>query len=146
MGYTDDLLAGLAQRLDAQGIATWRPDSPYATGEIGIGIGDLPTDCDLALGITDYLTANDSPDQTIGTIGVQISFRSHPNDRKSMTDLRDAVFLDMQGLTGTQFGACTVNQVLRVSSVPLGVDDRDRHELADNYYIDIETPPTPGRT
>jgi hypothetical protein len=144
MGHTDDLLDGIAQFLATAGVGVFH-DSAYAQTDVGIGIGDLPEDCDRAIGIADYLTNDPYPDQAMSTIGVQLAFRGAPNDRKSMTDLRDAAYQALQNLTYQQFGSCGVTQVLRVSSVPLGQDDHDRWEMTDNYYIDVTVPATANR-
>lgn len=144
MGHTDDLLDGLATFTAAAGLAIYQDD--YAQTDTGIGIGELPRSCDMALAIADYLTTDAYPDQAMTTVGVQVMFRGRPQDRKSMTDLRDAVYQLWQNLTGQHFGAFGLTQALRVSSVPLGQDDHDRWLMADNYYIDGTVPVTATRT
>jgi hypothetical protein len=144
MGHTEDLLEGLAQ-MGATASLWLYQTAGYASTDTGAGIGMLPRDCDKAVSITDYLSANDSPNQALGTIGVQFWFRGLPYDRASMTNLRDAAFQLFQGMTNRDFGTCHVIQMRRVSSVPQGPDGNNRFEQADNYYLDINTPVTANR-
>jgi hypothetical protein len=144
MGYTEDLLDGLASATAVAGIGLYQ-DTAYATSDIGIGIGDIPTDCVSGIGITDYLATNDSPNQALGLVGIQFLFRGLPDDRVSVTNLADAVFQLWQGVTHRQFGTCHVIQMLRRTSLPLGVDELRRWRRADNYYLDINPPATSNR-
>jgi hypothetical protein len=144
MGHTKDLLVGLATDAAAAGIGLYH-DSVYAVSDIGIGVGKTPQTCDQAIGITDYLTASDSPNQALGQIGVQFEFRGLPDDKTSMTDLADAVFQLFHGMVHRQYGACHVIQMLRKSSIPLGQDAAQRFERTDNYLLDVNVPVTANR-
>lgn len=144
--YVSDLLTGAAQLLNDAGVGVYHPDTtPYATTDLGIGIGGLPLDCDRALAVCDYLTTGDHPNQALGTVGFQIMARGARNDRNDTNAIRGAVFYVLHGLTNRDFGACHVIQLLRRTSIPMGQDASERWLNADNYYADVNPPATPYR-
>jgi hypothetical protein len=48
-------------------------------------------------------------------------------------------------LTHQQYGSVHVIQILRASTVPLGLDDLQRDERSDNYALDVNPPATSAR-
>ena len=145
MGHTDDLLLGLALLHSASGVGTYSDTTGYTSGQTGIGLGKLPSGCDLAIAFTDYSVSDTNPDLAMTTIFIQALYRGTPDDRKSMTDLRDASYDLLQNLPGRQVGAGHIDQCFRVSTVPLGMDDENRWLQADNYQIDLSLAPTATR-
>jgi hypothetical protein len=145
VGHTDDLLTGLAQLTANAGLALYQPETPYAQGDTGIGLGELPRSCDKALAIADYTTIDAVPDQPMTTVRVNALFRGLPNDRTSMLDFRDDVYQLWQNLIHQQFGSFGLTQCLRISSLPLGQDDHDRWLMSDNYEIRRPHLTNPGR-
>ncbi|WP_200930842.1 hypothetical protein, partial [Microbacterium sp. Leaf351] len=57
-------------------------------------------------------------------------------------DLLDPIFTVLHGLTGITVGSQTVIQCLRRISAPMGTDQSKRWERADQYYLDVDAPPT----
>lgn len=144
MSFTTDLLDGLARVLVNAGIGVYS-DNGYAATDTGIGIDDFPQDCPRAIAITDYSTPDDSPDQPMTQIAVQVLTRGLPDNPFDAKTLRDQVFLALHGITGVQFGSCGVDQCLRRTSMYLGVDDNRRAQHSQNFYIDTSLPATPYR-
>lgn len=147
MGYTSDLLNGLAGELATAGIGIFHldPTMTYNPAEVGIGIGDFPTGCDQAISLQDFTTSGDHPTQALSLIAVQFGFRGLPNDRDSMTDLRDATFQAIHGLTDRNYGVCHLIQILRRTGTGMGWDGNRRPEWVDDYYADVNPPATPNR-
>lgn len=147
MGHTRDLLNGLAGQLAAAGIGVFHfdPTVSYDPTDIGIGIGDFPAGCDRAISVQDFTNVRDHPTQALSQVGVQFGFRGQPNDRDSMTDLRDATFQAIHGLTNRDYGICHVVQILRRTGAGMGWDGNRRPEWVDDYYADVNPPATPNR-
>lgn len=137
-----DLLEGLAAALHAAGAAVWRPDTAYLPAETAITLGGLPDAPHRAVALALYGPSDDHPDQAAGVRRLQVRVRGIPGKYRDAVDLDDACFNALHGLTHQQFGAAHANQVLRVSGVPLGMDDTRRWEISSNYEIDVDTPPT----
>jgi hypothetical protein len=145
MGYTNDLLDGLAQTVAAAGIATYRSDgTAYLTTETALSFKNMPDQPDKAIVLTGYGT-QDSPNQALGQERVQFWFRGPAADARVVDDLADSVFLLLQGATHLQFGTCHVIQILRISTIPGGQDESRRWERTDNYAIDVNPPATANR-
>jgi hypothetical protein len=144
MGYTNDLLDGLAQTLAAAGVATYRPDgSAYLPSETAISFKNRPAAPDRAVVLSSY-GATDNPNQALGTVTVQLWFRG-TQDSRDVDNLADAAFVVLQGITHAQYGSCHAIQVIRKSTIPMGQDDSRRWERSDNYSVDVNVPPTPNR-
>ncbi|HET6917667.1 MAG TPA: hypothetical protein VFH56_16390, partial [Acidimicrobiales bacterium] len=71
--------------------------------------------------------------------------RGVPNDPLDNAQLRDAVNTALQSEAALTFGSVTVAQALRISSIPMGIDDNRRFEYADNYTFDVQLPSTANR-
>lgn len=146
MSVTSDLVRGLAVWLADAGVGlTYRADgTPYTPAEVGIYAKALPVSPDRATAITVY-GATDEPKIPVSGFRVQLWFRGRPNDTLDVDDIADPVFLALQGAENLTFGQVHVVQVLRVSSVQLGIDGNKRSERSDNYRVDVDLPVTVGR-
>lgn len=145
MSATSDLLDGLAQFLADAGVATYRGDgSAYLAGETAVVFALMPQEPDRVVCLTDYTLADDAANPW-STVRVQVRTRGVPNDPMDVRALRDAVYVALQSESALTLGSVTVAQVLRVSSIPLGIDVNNRYELADNYTLDVQLPATANR-
>lgn len=145
MSATSDLLYGLAQFLAAAGVATYRADgSAYLGSETAVVFALMPQEPDRVVCLTDYTLSDDAANPW-SQVRVQVRTRGLPNDPMDVRALRDAVYDALQSEAALTFGTVTVAQVLRVSSIPLGLDDNRRYELADNYTLDVQLPATVNR-
>jgi hypothetical protein len=145
VSFTTDLLRGLAQFLNDQGIGVvYKPDGGYVAGDTGVFFKGLPTSPNRVVAISAY-GATDEAKIALSHLRVQFWFRGNPDDSLDVDDLGDAVFQAMQGLEHQTFGTAHVVQALRVSSVQLGIDGSKRSERTDNYALDVNVPTTTGR-
>lgn len=138
------LLEGLAARLDAAGVATYRPSGAYQAGDTPVVFGPLPASPDRVVGLTLYL-AVDAQVENRSTWRVQARLRGTPGDHLDPGDLSFAIFEVLHGMEGVWFGALYVIDARRVSISPQGVDGNRRTERTDNYEFVVNTPVTPAR-
>lgn len=144
MSVTRDLLEGVARFLSDEGRGVYDPDGIYDPASTVIKMKELPATVDRAIMLTAY-TPSDHPTINLSQRRVQVWFRGAPDDALDVDDLADSVFDVLHGLTHRDFGTAHAVQVLRTSSMPMGKDDNNRHERADNYTFDVNEPPTAGR-
>lgn len=147
MSAVTDLLAGMAGMLDTADVGTYRQDgTAYADGETAVEFKYLPTEPDRAVALTAYGATEDHPSIPLGRQSVQAKFRGLPDDDLDVDQLADDAFAVWHGATDLTFGSVHVIQILRASQIPLGRDEQGRRSLrADNYYVDLDYPPTPNR-
>lgn len=146
-GPTTDMVGGIAQLLAAAGIAVYRPDGlVYTADETAITKKDLPPAPDRVIAITAYGAGDDQPVITYGQRFVQLRFRGAAGDPDDVDDLADAAFDALHGRENLTFGSVHVTQILRFSSVPLGMDEQSRRwQRADNYQLDVDWPSSATR-
>ncbi len=140
MGFTSDLLAGIAQKLDADDVAVWKPTGTYLDNEIGIVLG-VPTQSPPSLIALAAYNNNDDPALSDSTLMLQARVRGPDADPRKADDLADAVFDALQGLRATVNGVRIVYGK-RNSTYPLGIDGNGRHERTDNYDLMVHRPST----
>lgn len=143
MSITRDLLVGLAGELATAGVGSYT-GSPVVNPNTGIFFKALPTLPDRCIALTVY-SSSDEAKVSLSHVRVQLWFRGKVNDSVDVDDLADAAFNVLQGLEDRYYGSVHLVQALRVSSVPMGVDDSKRAERSDNYQIDLDVPTTSGR-
>jgi hypothetical protein len=136
------MLTGIAQTLDDAGAATYRPNTAYQPDETAVVFGTMPPSPDRCVALAIYGPSDDHPNQPIGQMRVQVRVRGLPGNYLDAVALLGDCFGALHGLTHQQWGAMHVNQLLRLSGGPLGPDDSQRWEYADNYQADTETAPT----
>jgi len=142
---TFDLLGGLAQALADAGVCDYRDDgSVYLSSETALVFALMPQAPDRVVCLTDYSLSDDAGNPW-GQRRVQVRTRGLPDQPQDTWLLRDSVYDFLQSAAALTFGSVTVAQALRVSSIPLGVDDNRRFEYADNYTFDVQLAPSLNR-
>ncbi len=136
MGWTTDLLTGLAVYLDAQDVATWRADgSAYTAGETGIVLRDIPDSPNRLITITTYPLEHLRGMQDL-LIGVQIRVRGLPRQPADCDDLADRIFEELDSIGHTRWGGVEIVDCYRQSHASLGADGQHRWSRSENYYVD----------
>lgn len=143
MSVTADILAGVAAEIESAGIAV-RSDTGWTTGQTAIVYNLMPATPDRAVALTVY-GGTDHPSQPLGTVNLQVRSRGAVESPLDADALDDAVFAVLQGITDRSYGSAHVIQLLRKSSMPLGVDAETRWERSSNYVLDVDYPPTQYR-
>lgn len=145
MSFTTDLLAGVAQLLEDEGVATWNPAGAYpADARRPIMMGVVPSGPDEVLTLTAY-GITDDPSLSDSVHGMQVRGRAG-RDPRTVDALLDDVFDVLHGLHGVDLpGGIRLELALRRSWTPLGADDNSRHERSDNYALTVHRP-SPNRT
>ncbi|KJL37048.1 hypothetical protein RR49_01160 [Microbacterium ginsengisoli] len=141
MGTTTELLEGFAQLLADAGLAAWNPTGVYADDTLGIFMKLMPTSPDRAVTLT-IVDTTDDPTMPLGAKMLQVRGRGAPGDPTDVDDILDPIFTALHGLTGVTFGSQTVIQCLRRISAPMGMDQSKRWERADQFYLDVDAPPS----
>lgn len=140
MGYTRDLLHGLAQLLAADGVGVYRDTGVYADSETGIVIGTVPQNPPAVVALIPYPLTDDAT-LSDSVLGLQVRCRSAGSDPRVVSDMTDAVFDSLQSHPGADLS--TTARLLiaeRVSGVPLGEDANGRSEAADSYQLTLHRP------
>lgn len=142
MGYTTDLLAGIASYLEEQGVGDWSPGVAPATGTL-IAVEETPQGPDRVITLTEYQVTDDSA-LSDATIGLNVALRGDVNDTASVLDMRDAVFNALHGLEHFTVGApgseVRLNLVWRTSQTKLPPDENGRRRRSENYYMRVNRP------
>lgn len=139
MGFTSDLFVGIAQRLDADDVAVWKPTGVYLNNEVGIVLG-VPTQQPPSLVALAAYNNIDDPALSDSTVMLQVRTRAAGADPTPADDLADAVFNSLQGLHGATVNGIRIVYSRRTSSYPLGVDGSGRQERTDNYDLTVHRP------
>lgn len=144
MGWTNNLLVGLAEELAARGVARWQPTGAYApTGLPPIYLRALGDQPDQALALAAYGDP-DYEDAGLSDVvqGVQIRTRGATPD--ACDDLADAIWDEIHGAEmlrlGTAPNVIATALIRRRSTAALGQDQRGRFERTDNYYVTASRP------
>lgn len=132
MGYTSDLLDGLATLVAGAGLGTYRPTGVYTADETGITITVVPEAPDRLICLSPY-TVSDT-DLTAAITAVQIRMRTG-TDPRALSDLADGLFDLLHNRQGFYCGTVRVALAWRQSQALMGQDTHGRMELASNYYL-----------
>lgn len=143
MSDVNAVLSGLAEHLDAEGAATYRPDGGYLASETAVVFGPVPESPDRAVGLTFY-GSTDHPTEPLSTYRVQAWCRGNSGDSLDANEVADAVFRALHGRESLTWSGVFAVQVLRISVVPVGADAAGRAQRADNYEVTVNTTSTPG--
>lgn len=140
---TTELLEGIAGMIVAgvPGIS-YNPAAPAVNN--GILLKLMPANPDRLITLT-AVNQGDDISMPLGQVMVQVRGRGLPNRPTDVDDLLDDVFPILHGATNLTFGSLTVIQMNRRVSVPMGYDDSKRWERIDQYYLDVDFPPTVNR-
>ncbi|MFD3790777.1 minor capsid protein [Streptomyces cyaneofuscatus] len=132
MSYTADVVEGLAELLDEQGLGTYGPpDEPYPTTGTAIVLGVMPAQPDRVLCLTPYPIQDTGGAEAITAVQVRMRAGRDPRDAYA---LADAVFDALHGREHFRLRAVPVALMWRASEAPLGLDANGRMELSANYY------------
>jgi hypothetical protein len=142
VSVTSDITAGIAVLAASSSAGlTWRADgSAYLTSETGIYRKRLP-DGLRGVAVT-IVPQSDDPSQPLGRVMIQLKARGTKNRPSDPDDILDACFDVMHGSTDLAMGSCTLIQLNRGVRVPMGDDTTGAWELIDQYYADVDYPPT----
>lgn len=133
-GWTSRLIVGVAERLDAAGVGTWRATGVYQAGEIAIVIRGIPDAPDRLITIADYPVPTDLRGMQDHTIGLQFRLRGTA-DPRVCSDIGDAIFAELDSLGRTSLNGIAVVDAWRQSYTSLGQDAQRRWEASHNYYF-----------
>lgn len=132
MSYTADLVEGLAELFDEQGLGTYGPpDEPYPTEGTAIVLGVMPALPDRVLCLTPYPVEDSGGPEAI--TAVQVRMRAG-RDPRAVYTLADDVFGVLHGREHFRLRTVPVALMWRSSEAPLGLDANGRMELTANYY------------
>lgn len=140
MSFTGDLLAGLAQYLADAGAGIYRAAGDYQADEIAIVFGVMPEQPDSVILLSPY-PVTDDPSLSDSVVAIQARCRAGA-DLRDVEAIADTVFDVLHGATQFDAGAVRVVDCYRQSGVPLGQDQNNRLEHADNYYLTVHRPST----
>ncbi|MBQ0974565.1 hypothetical protein KBZ00_26055 [Streptomyces sp. RK31] len=132
MSHETDLLRGVAELLDTQGVGTYDETGPLPAGSTGIVLGRLPDGPDRALALTTYPVGDD--DSTDSITGVQVRIRAGTNPL-DVLDLSDAVFNALHNRRSWTARGVRVEISWRNSEAWIGQDQQGRMERSANYYV-----------
>lgn len=140
MGYTRDMLHGLAQLLADNGVGVYRESGAYSTAEMGIVIGTVSQNPPAIIALIPY-TLTDDPTLSDSVQGLQVRCRAAGSDPRIVSDMSDAVFDVLHGNHAVDLSP-TARLVFaeRVSGVPLGEDSSGRSESSDSYQLMLHRP------
>lgn len=133
-GWTSQLIAGLATFMHDNNLGIWRPTGTYTADEIAITGRHIPSNPDRNITLAAYSVISPPGMQDV-TVGMQFRFRG-TTDPRVVEDIADAVFEELDSLTGVVFGDIPIVQMYRQSHASLGVDANGRWEASHNYYIE----------
>lgn len=137
MGYTGDLLDGLAQLLADAGLGIYRPSGIYTAAETGITFSVVPDTPDRLICLSTY--AVEDSDLSDAITGVQIRIRAG-RDPRDVNTLADEVFDLLHNRQRLDLGTAWVALLWRQSQALIGQDTHGRMELAANYYARVNRP------
>jgi hypothetical protein len=132
VGYTSDLILGLADLLDSEGVGTYSETTPPAPGDTLIVLRSMPDAPDRAICLTPYQVDDDVTTDTV--TGVQIRCRAGA-DPVDVLDLGDQVLALLHNRRGYQLRSVRVAVSWRQSEVLLGQDAHGRDERTSNFYF-----------
>lgn len=143
MGVTTDLLEGIAGMIVAGVPGTsYNPSAPTVNN--GILLKRMPPSPDRVIVLTAVYQGDDIT-MPLGQVMVQVRGRGLPNRPTDVDDLLEDIFPVLHGVTKRTFGTVTIIQMNRKVSVPMGTDANMRDERIDQYYLDVDFPPTTNR-
>lgn len=132
------ITTGVAQMMDAAGIAVWRPDSPYLDSEVAITIGDLPSGPTQAVALTVY-GSDEDPHYADSVVMLQALFRG-TSDIRSVDGMAAGLSDLLNGRAGFTLGGVPIIEAHRQSWSRMGQDGNSRWRRSDNYYLQAHTP------
>jgi len=138
MGFTVNLLTGIAELLNTENVGRWIPQGAgqsFAATDTAIAIDSLGASPDKGIALTLY-----DVEHTGGTgsvQGLQCRVRGNPKDRTAAKDILDRIFDTLHDLEHTTIGGVPVVRIWWQSGANLGPDSLNRPEHTANYYIEL---------
>jgi len=137
VGWTTDILVGLAGRIETAGIGTYEPTAAYdpaATVPVITlqGLPDLP---DKAIALA-YFSSGGSGGVTAA---IEITIRGDA-DPTSPDEIADAIWTLLDNAAGFDLGSAHVALMWRQTSAPLGVDAAGRWSRGETYFLIADRP------
>ncbi|CAM5589149.1 minor capsid protein [Streptomyces purpurascens] len=127
-----DLLKGVAELLDAEGIGTYDEAAVLLADSTGIALGKAPDGPDRVLALTPYPVSDD--DSTDALSAIQVRMRAG-TDVTDLVQLANDVFNVLHNRRGWRARGVWVELSWRNSQAWIGQDSRARMELTSNYYF-----------
>ena len=140
MSFTSDLFTGMATAIADQSSAAFRATGTYLSTEIPIVHKTMPDRPDRCIAITFY-PVDDGDFIGTDVLGMQVRERSakgHPDCDTVLDEIFDA----LQNAAHFTANGIRINLVERNSSLPMGLDQNQRQERSDSYYLTLERPTT----
>lgn len=137
MGWTVDLLTGLAEHLAANDVGLWQPDTPYdPAGTVpAIVLRSLPDAPGRAIALSAYGDA-DRENAGLNDVTQAVQIRSRgTTDPSDVEQIADAVWDLLHGAEMLTLGAVRTVKIYRRSTALLGTDTAGRWERTCNYYV-----------
>lgn len=137
MGWTTDILTGLAVRLDAAGIGVYEPTAAYdpAGPAPVITLQQLP-DRPVSAIVLAYISSGGTGGVTAA---VEITIRGDA-DPTGPDDISDAVWTLLDNAADLMLGGVHVALMYRQTSAPLGLDANGRWSRGDTYFLIADRP------
>lgn len=137
MGYTRDLVTGIAALLADAGLGVYDPNGIYTEGTHAITYGSMPEEPTRVICLTPYEVEDTGHTDVI--TGMQVRMREGL-DPTAVLDLADLVRDELHCRERLQFGATRVGLIWRESQGPMGQDPHGREEISATYYIRATRP------
>lgn len=137
MGYTTQLLDGLAAHIADAGLAVYRPDGVYEDDETGVIFTVVPESPDRVIVLTAYPVEDTELSDAV--TGIQARMRCG-RDPREVDDLADDLRDLLHNAEGLVLGGVRVSLIWRQSQALLGQDAHGRIELSANYYARTTRP------
>lgn len=136
MGYTENLLTGLARDLHAGEIGTWRTNGVYTKDQIGIILGTFPDKPADVIALMAYPVSDDPVGDDV--IGIQVRTRRDGQDPRPGMNLADDIHERWHMAHDlTLPGGVFVKQLERRSATSGGRDSAGRSSLIQNFYATV---------
>lgn len=119
----------------------WSPSGTYTSDVTGVFARRTPADPDRVVTVT-VTPQGDDPSLPFGQIMVQVKARGNRGDPLDADRILGQIFDVLHGRTNIPASGYTVVQINRRINAPLGFDDNNRAMVADQYYADVDYPPT----
>lgn len=145
MTDTRAFLTELGEYLAGAGLGlSWNPDALYTAGQLGIWTKLMPAAPDRAV-VINVVWGGDDITMPRSQPMIQIRARGAAGKPLDVDDILDPIAATLHGKTNLPLGGFMVVQINRRVVAPLGADESKRWERADQYYADVDVPPTINR-
>lgn len=141
MTATRDLLTTVAQMIAAAGVGSWSTTGVPSPNLPAVVLKKMPASPDRAI-VLNLVSQGDDVSMPLGRVMIQVRSRGAKNDPLDASDLDDAVFNLLHGISHLAVGSAEIIQLRRQVNTTLGFDDLNREEVVSQFYGDIAAAPT----